>query len=72
MENLESSTTSSSTQLSVEVPGRPLIGNLPQLKEKKPFKTFTRWAEIYGPVYSIQLGSTKLIVLNNTDVAKKG
>ncbi|KAL9248944.1 Ent-kaurene oxidase, chloroplastic-like protein [Drosera capensis] len=54
-----------------KVPGLPLIGNLLQLKEKKPFMTFTRWAEIYGPVYSIQLGSTKLIVLNNTDVAKE-
>ncbi|GAB2291365.1 hypothetical protein Dimus_025623 [Dionaea muscipula] len=54
-----------------KVPGLPLIGNLLQLKEKKPFKTFTQWAEIYGPIYSIQLGSTQLIVLNNTDVAKE-
>lgn len=54
-----------------KVPGVPLLGNLLQLKEKKPFKTFTNWAEIYGPIYSIQLGSSHMIVLNNSDVAKE-
>jgi len=55
----------------VEVPGLPLVGNLLQLKEKKPYKTFTNWAEIYGPIYSIQLGSSHAIVLNNSEVAKE-
>ncbi|KAK9756382.1 hypothetical protein RND81_01G093100 [Saponaria officinalis] len=54
-----------------KVPGLPLLGNLLQLKEKKPFKTFKNWADIYGPIYSIQLGSSHVIVLNNTDVAKE-
>lgn len=55
-----------------KVGGRlPLLGNLLQLKEKKPFKTFCGWAEIYGPIYSIQLGSSHAIVLNSTDVAKE-
>ncbi|KAH9617472.1 hypothetical protein KSS87_019512 [Heliosperma pusillum] len=54
-----------------KVPGVPLLGNLLQLKEKKPYKTFTNWAEIYGPVYSIQLGSSLVVVLNNSDVAKE-
>ncbi|KAL8171987.1 hypothetical protein V2J09_023791 [Rumex salicifolius] len=55
-----------------KVGGRlPVLGNLLQLKEKKPFKTFCRWAEIYGPIYSIQLGSSNAIVLNSTDVAKE-
>nr|QWK52205.1 cytochrome P450 701A3-2 [Isatis tinctoria] len=40
------------------VPGFPLIGNLLQLKEKKPHKTFTRWSELYGPIYSIKMGSS--------------
>lgn len=53
------------------VPGLPLLGNLLQLKEKKPYKTFTKWSEDYGPVYSIQLGSSHLIVLSNSDVAKE-
>lgn len=55
-----------------EVAGRlPLIGNLLQLKEKKPYKTFTKWAEQYGPIYSIQAGASTLIVLNTTEVAKE-
>ncbi|KAG7603491.1 Cytochrome P450 [Arabidopsis thaliana x Arabidopsis arenosa] len=53
------------------VPGFPVIGNLLQLKEKKPHKTFTRWSEIYGPIYSIKMGSSSLIVLNSTETAKE-
>lgn len=55
-----------------EVQGRlPLIGNLLQLKEKKPYKTFTQWAEKYGPIYSIRMGASTLVVLNNAEVAKE-
>ncbi|KNA19705.1 hypothetical protein SOVF_058900 [Spinacia oleracea] len=54
-----------------KVPGLPLLGNLLQLKEKKPYKTFTQWSEVHGPVYSIQLGSSHLVVLSNSDVAKE-
>ncbi|CAH2044446.1 unnamed protein product [Thlaspi arvense] len=53
------------------VPGLPLIGNLLQLKEKKPHKTFTKWSELYGPIYSIKMGSSSLIVLNSTETAKE-
>lgn len=53
------------------VPGIPVIGNLLQLKEKKPHKTFTRWSEVYGPIYSIKMGSSSLIVLNSTETAKE-
>lgn len=54
-----------------EIPGLPLIGNLLQLKEKKPHKTFAKWAEKYGPIYSIRTGASTVIVLNSTDVAKE-
>ncbi|KAL2504162.1 Ent-kaurene oxidase [Abeliophyllum distichum] len=54
-----------------EVPGLPLIGNLLQLKEKKPCKTFTKWAEEYGPVYSIRTGYHSMVVLNSNDVARE-
>ncbi|KAK1389377.1 Ent-kaurene oxidase, chloroplastic [Heracleum sosnowskyi] len=54
-----------------KVPGLPLIGNLLQLKEKKPHKTFTKWAETYGPIYSIRTGSNTLVVLNSNDVVKE-
>lgn len=57
--------------MDAEIPGLPVIGNLLQLKEKKPYKTFTKWAEKYGPVYSIKTGSKTLVVLNSNDVAKE-
>ncbi|RDX78549.1 Ent-kaurene oxidase, chloroplastic, partial [Mucuna pruriens] len=53
------------------VPGLPLIGNLLQLKEKKPYKTFTELAEKYGPIYSIRTGAFTVIVLNSVQVAKE-
>ncbi|CAN6201295.1 unnamed protein product [Urochloa humidicola] len=53
------------------VPGLPLIGNLLQLKEKKPHQTFTKWAEIYGPIYTIKTGASSVVVLNSTEVAKE-
>ncbi|XP_010525643.1 PREDICTED: ent-kaurene oxidase, chloroplastic-like [Tarenaya hassleriana] len=53
------------------VPGVPLLGNLLQLKEKKPNKTFTKWAEVYGPIYSIKTGASTVIVVNSADMAKE-
>ncbi|XP_039171064.1 ent-kaurene oxidase [Eucalyptus grandis] len=54
-----------------EVPGLPIVGNLLQLKEKKPHMTFTKLAETHGPIYSIKTGATTMVVLNSTDVAKE-
>ncbi|KQK17913.1 ent-kaurene oxidase-like 3 isoform X2 [Brachypodium distachyon] len=53
------------------VPGLPLIGNLHQLKEKKPHKTFAEWSDIYGPIYTINIGASSVAVLNSTEVAKE-
>ncbi|KAG9455666.1 hypothetical protein H6P81_000174 [Aristolochia fimbriata] len=53
------------------VPGLPLIGNLLQLKAKKPHQTFAKWAEQYGPIYSIKTGASSLVVLNTSEVAKE-
>ncbi|KAL2332540.1 hypothetical protein Fmac_020121 [Flemingia macrophylla] len=53
------------------VPGLPVIGNLLQLKEKKPYKTFTQMTHKHGPVYSIRTGASTLIVLNSAQVAKE-
>ncbi|KAM0931665.1 hypothetical protein ACQ4PT_000172 [Festuca glaucescens] len=53
------------------VPGLPLIGNLYQLKEKKPHKTFAKWSEIYGPIYAIRIGDSCVVVVNSTEVAKE-
>lgn len=54
-----------------EVPGLPIVGNLLELKEKKPYKTFTKWAETYGPIYSIKTGATSMVVINSNDIAKE-
>ncbi|KAL6005916.1 hypothetical protein ACLOJK_039961 [Asimina triloba] len=54
------------------VPGSlPLLGNLLQLEAKKPHKTFARWAEIYGPIYSIKTGASSMVVLNSAELAKE-
>ena len=53
------------------VPGLPVLGNLLQLKEKKPHKTFLKWAEIYGPIYCIRTGASTMVVLNSANVAKE-
>ncbi|VAI77635.1 unnamed protein product [Triticum turgidum subsp. durum] len=53
------------------VPGLPIIGNLHQLKEKKPHKTFAKWFDIYGPIYTIRTGASSIVVLNSTEVAKE-
>ncbi|KAI3862356.1 hypothetical protein MKX03_014374 [Papaver bracteatum] len=50
------------------VSGLPLIGNLLQLKDKMAHKIFANWAEIYGPIYSIKVGASSIVVLNSTDV----
>ena len=49
----------------------PLLGNLLQLKEKKPYKTFTKWAETYGPIYSIKTGATSMVVVSSNHLAKE-
>lgn len=48
-----------------------MIGNLLQLTEKKPHKTFTKWAETYGPIYSIKTGANKMVVLSSNEVVKE-
>ncbi|KAG9455665.1 hypothetical protein H6P81_000173 [Aristolochia fimbriata] len=53
------------------VPGLPLIGNLLQLKAKKPHQTFAKWAEKYGPIYSIKTGASSLVILNSSELAKE-
>ncbi|KAE8605379.1 hypothetical protein XENTR_v10015092 [Xenopus tropicalis] len=48
----------------------PLIGNLHIMNMKKPFLTFMELAEKYGPVFSVQLGTKKVVVLCGTDAVK--
>lgn len=57
--------------LCAAIPGVPVLGNLLQLKEKKPHKTFLNWVEKYGPIYSVKTGASTMVVLNSTDLAKE-
>lgn len=51
-------------------PTLPLIGNLHLMPTEKPHLQFQKWAQEYGPVYSLILGTQVMIVLN-TDQAIK-
>ncbi|KAL7600602.1 hypothetical protein Lser_V15G23302 [Lactuca serriola] len=50
---------------------QPMLGNLLQLKEKKPYMTFTKWAEMYEPIYSIRTGATSMVVVSSNEIAKE-
>lgn len=49
-------------------PTLPIIGNLHQIPSEKKYLQFQQWAQEYGPVYSLMLG-TKVMVVLNSDVA---
>ncbi|KAK4183906.1 O-methylsterigmatocystin oxidoreductase [Podospora australis] len=51
-------------------PTLPIIGNLHLMLAKNAHVQFKKWAEEYGPVYSLILGTTTTIVLSS-DVAIK-
>ncbi|RYC56736.1 hypothetical protein CHU98_g9465 [Xylaria longipes] len=51
-------------------PTLPIIGNIHQLPTTQPHKQFQKWAEEYGPVFSLVLGTQVLVVLSS-DVAIK-
>lgn len=51
-------------------PTLPLIGNLHQMPTKNAHLQFQKWAQEYGPVYSLMLG-TKVAIVLSSDVAVK-
>ncbi|KAK6447166.1 hypothetical protein FP744_10003416 [Trichoderma asperellum] len=51
-------------------PTLPILGNIHQLPKSQGHLQFQKWAQEYGPVYSLILGTQVLIVLSN-DVAIK-
>ncbi|KAE8605388.1 hypothetical protein XENTR_v10015100 [Xenopus tropicalis] len=48
----------------------PLIGNLHMMNMKKPHLTFMELAEKYGSVFSVHLGTEKVVVLCGTDTVR--
>jgi hypothetical protein len=51
-------------------PTLPLIGNLHLMPKEKGHLQFHKWAEEYGPVYSLILGTSVMIVLSSDQAIK--
>lgn len=51
-------------------PTLPIIGNLHLMPKKKAHLQFQKWAEEYGPVYSLILGTKVMIVLSSDQAIK--
>ncbi|KAL9323387.1 hypothetical protein ACSQ67_008244 [Phaseolus vulgaris] len=50
----------------------PILGHLPLLSgSKSPHRTLGALAEKYGPIFTIQLGSKKALIINNWEIAKE-
>lgn len=51
-------------------PTLPLIGNLHLMPKEKTHLQFKKWAEEYGPVYSLMLGTMVMVVLASDQAVK--
>lgn len=52
-------------------PTIPFFGNLHQMPSDKPWHQFKKWTDEYGPIYSLMLGpSNVMIVLSSDQVVK--
>jgi hypothetical protein len=51
-------------------PTLPLIGNIHLMPKEKAHLQFQKWAEEYGPVYSLILGTKVMIVLSSDQAIK--
>ncbi|KEZ39155.1 hypothetical protein SAPIO_CDS10562 [Scedosporium apiospermum] len=51
-------------------PTLPLIGNLHLMPTDRPHLQFQKWAQEYGPIYSLILGTKKVIVLSSDTAVK--
>ncbi|XP_047450142.1 cytochrome P450 2F3-like [Mugil cephalus] len=52
-------------------PALPLIGNLPQIDKKAPFKDLVKFSKAYGPVVTVYLGWQRTVVLVGYDAVKE-
>lgn len=51
-------------------PTIPILGNLHLMPAKQPHHQFKKWAEEYGPIYSLVLGSSTMIILSSRQAVK--
>ncbi|XP_073442544.1 cytochrome P450 2C14-like isoform X2 [Dendrobates tinctorius] len=48
----------------------PIIGNVLTMDMSKPYKTFMELSKTYGPIFSVQIGMTKSVVLCGCETVK--
>lgn len=51
-------------------PTLPILGNIHLIPKEKAYLQFQKWAEEYGPVYSVILGTKVMIVLSSDQAVK--
>ncbi|XP_013040012.3 cytochrome P450 2K1-like [Anser cygnoides] len=49
----------------------PIIGNLHLFDLKRPYRTYLQLSKEYGPVYSVQMGQRKIVVLSGYETVKE-
>ncbi|XP_068089313.1 uncharacterized protein [Hyperolius riggenbachi] len=49
----------------------PIIGSIHLMDLRKPHKTFIELSKKYGPIYTIQLGTSKMVILCGYDIIKE-
>ncbi|KAJ0494536.1 putative cytochrome P450 [Helianthus annuus] len=48
----------------------PIVGNLYHVKPVR-FRCYAEWAQQYGPIISVWFGSTRNVVVSNSELAKE-
>ncbi|NXV72320.1 CP2K1 protein, partial [Atlantisia rogersi] len=49
----------------------PIIGNLHLFDLKRPYRTYLQLSKIYGPVFSVQMGLRKIVVISGYETVKE-
>ena len=48
----------------------PIIGNIHQLPQENPWRTYQQWSKKYGPIFSLRAGGDTIIMIGNHAVAR--
>ncbi|KFQ72931.1 Cytochrome P450 2K1, partial [Phaethon lepturus] len=49
----------------------PVIGNLHLFDLKRPYRTYLQLSKVYGPVFSVQMGLRKIVVISGYETVKE-
>ncbi|ESQ45915.1 hypothetical protein EUTSA_v10010978mg [Eutrema salsugineum] len=64
-------TTKKSLRLPPGPRGLPIIGNLHQMEKFNPQQFFFRLSKLYGPIFTMKLGSRHLVMISSAELAKE-